>query len=109
VLVGAILAAYPFDHDPMYQFFYRNRFGVEERVWHPYMDEGPWTDDVRVGDVPLAVGQSMTYLVDFGDHWEFEVTLERIEPPDEVRRKPTLLDGQGDPPEQYPNWDGEEW
>jgi hypothetical protein len=109
VLAGAILTAYQFDHDHLYQFSYRNRFGVEECVQHSYLDEGPWTDEVRVGDVPLAVGQSMTYLFDFGDQWEFEVTLERIDPPGEAPHKPLLLDGQGDPPEQYPNWDGEEW
>jgi hypothetical protein len=107
-LAGAILDAYAFDRDHLYEFSYRNRFGVEERVQHRYMDEGPWTDEVRVGDVPLAEGESMTYLFDFGDQWEFEVTLDRIDPPQERPRRPELLDGRGEAPEQYPDWDEEE-
>jgi hypothetical protein len=64
---------------------------------------------VGVGDVPLAVGGSMTYLFDFGDHWEFEVTQEGVDPPAAAPRRPELLDGRGEAPEQYPNWEGEEW
>jgi hypothetical protein len=108
-LAGAILDAYDFDRDHLYQFSYRNRFGVEESVQHPYLDEGPWTSEVRVGDVPLAVGQSMTYLFDFGDCWEFEVTLEQVEPAVKGLPEPVLIDGRGDAPEQYPSWDEEEW
>jgi hypothetical protein len=109
VLAGAILDAYAFDHDHLYEFSYRNRFGVDESVHHPYMDEGPWTSEVRVGDVPLAVGQSMTYLFDFGDQWEFGVTLEGTEPKGEAADRPAVLDGRGDAPEQYPSWGEEEW
>ena len=76
-LASAILDAVEFDHDHLYKFSYRNRFGVLERVNHPYMDEGPWTSEVLVGGVPLRVGQAMTYVFDFGDWWEFDVTLER--------------------------------
>ncbi len=109
VLAGVILDAYAFDHDHLYEFSYRNRYGVKESVQHPYMDEGPWTSEVRVGDVPLALGQSMTYLFDFGDWWEFEVTLEQIEAAGEGAEGPAVLDGRGGAPEQYPSWDDEEW
>jgi len=104
-LAGAILNAYEFDHDHLYQFSYRDLFGGRQVINHPYMDDGPWTSEMRVGDVPLPVGQMMTYLFDFGDGWEFEVTLEQVEPTDRALRKPVLLDGRGDAPEQYPNWD----
>lgn len=50
-LASAILNAVRFDHDHLYEFTYRNRFGVSERVNPPYMDEGPWTSEVLVGDV----------------------------------------------------------
>ena len=108
-LAGAILDAYSFDHDHLYQFSYRSRFGVDESVHHPYMDEGPWTSEVRVGDVPLAVGHSMTYLFDFGDCWEFEVTLEEVDPTVKGLPRPVLTDGYGDAPKQYSSWDEEEW
>jgi len=106
-LASAILNAVEFDHDHLYEFLYQNRFGVLERVNHPDMDEGPWTDKVLVGDVPLRVGQTMTYVFDFGDWWEFEVTLERVDP-DMVIEKPVVLEKHGEPPAQY-GWYGLDW
>ena len=104
-LAGAILNAYEFDHDHLYQFSYRDPFGGRQVINHPYMDEGPWASETRVGDVPLPVGQAMTYLFDFGDSWEFEITLEQVDPAGKTPRKPVLLDGRGDAPQQYPIWD----
>jgi hypothetical protein len=99
-LASAILRAVEFDHDHLYEFSYQNRFGVSERVNHPYMDEGPWTSEVLVGDVPLRVGQTMTYVFDFGDWWEFDVTLERVDP-GMVIEEPVILEKHGEPPSQY--------
>jgi hypothetical protein len=101
-LAGAILNAYEFDHDHLYEFSYRNRFGVWEKVTHPAMDEGPWANEVRVGDVPLQIGQRMTYLYDFGDSWRFDVALERVEAGETESAKPVILDGRGKAPQQYP-------
>jgi len=103
-LAAAILNAFEFDHDHLYQFSYRNRFGALERINHPYMDEGPWASEVLIGDMPLGVGQQMMYRYDFGDNWEFDVTLERIDPVEESVKKPTVLDRRGESPEQYPRW-----
>jgi hypothetical protein len=103
-LASAILNAVDFDHDHLYLFSYQNRFGVWEEIRHPYMDEGPWTDEVLVGDVPLRVGQTMTYLFDFGDYWKFDVTLEQIDP-DMPIKEPVVLKEHGEPPEQYPRWE----
>jgi len=100
VLASAILKAVEFDHDHLYEFKYQNRFGVLERVNHPCMDEGPWTSEVLVGDVPLRVGQTMTYVFDFGDWWEFGVTLERVDP-GMVIEEPVVLEKHGEPPVQY--------
>lgn len=103
-LASAILSAVKFDYDHLYHFSYENPFGALEMINHPYMDEGPWTSDVMVGDVPLRVGQGMNYLYDFGDNWEFDVTLEGVDP-DRAVEKPVLLETHGKPPEQYPSWD----
>jgi hypothetical protein len=99
-LASAILDAIAFNHDHLYEFTYQNRFGVLERVSHPDVEEGPWTRDVLVGDVPLRVGQTMTYVFDFGDWWEFDVTLERVDPGMAIE-KPVVLEKHGEPPEQY--------
>jgi len=100
VLASAILDAVKFDHDHLYEFKYQSRFGVLERVNHPHMDEGPWTSEVLVGDVPLRAGQAMTYVFDFGDWWEFDVTLERVDP-GMVIEEPVVLEKHGEPPSQY--------
>lgn len=104
-LADTIIGAFEFTSDHLYQFSYRNRFGVETHANHPYMDEGPWASEVRVGDVPLQEGQSMTYLYDFGDQWEFEVALEGVEPPDPTMKAPAIREARGQAPEQYPSWD----
>jgi hypothetical protein len=46
-LASAILRAVHFDSDHLYNFKYRNRFGVLEEVNHPYMEDGPWTAKSR--------------------------------------------------------------
>ena len=104
-LAETIIGAFEFTYDHLYRFSYRNRFGVEIHVNHSYLDEGPWTSEVRVGDVPLEEGQSMTYLYDFGDWWEFEVMLERLDPPDRAMKEPAILEARGEAPQQYPSWD----
>ena len=99
-LASAILNAVEFDHDHLYQFSHQNRFGVLEQVNHPDTDEGPWTDEVLVGDMPLRVGQTMTYVFDFGDWWEFNVALERVDP-DMAIEESVVLGKRGEPPAQY--------
>lgn len=99
-LASAILNAVRFDHDHLYLFSYRNRFGVEDQVHHPYSDEGPAGDEVEIGDVPLRVGQTMTFLFDFGDRWEFDVALEHVDPEMAIE-KPVVLEKHGNPPKQY--------
>ncbi|MBI1914976.1 MAG: plasmid pRiA4b ORF-3 family protein [Planctomycetes bacterium] len=104
-LVGAILDCFDFDSDHLYEFTYRDRFGGLARALHPYCDEGPFGDEVRVGEVPLNPGQSMKLVYDFGDNWQFDVKLERIDPPNKRLKKPRVLEKHGKAPEQYPRWD----
>jgi hypothetical protein len=104
-LAGAIINAFEFTGDHLYQFSYRDPFGVETRINHPYLEEEPSTSEVLVGDVLLREGQSMIYLYDFGDQWEFDVALERVDPADAAARDPVILDGRGEAPDQYPSWD----
>ncbi len=106
-LSDSILAAYDFDHDHLYCFEYKNRFGSTAKVNHPYEDEPPWTSEVKIGDIGLMPKDQMTYIFDFGDWWEFSVQLERIDPVDPKLKKPKLLESRGKAPEQYP--DAEEW
>ncbi|MBW2331546.1 MAG: plasmid pRiA4b ORF-3 family protein, partial [Deltaproteobacteria bacterium] len=99
--------AFDFDHDHLYQFSYKNRTGILNRINHPYTDKPPFTDEVLIGDLALKPGTVITYLFDFGDNWEFDVKLERIDPVDHKMKKPVILQSHGDAPEQYPTWDEE--
>lgn len=49
----------------------------------------------------------MLFVYGFGDKWEFDVALERIDPVDPDVQKPVVLESHGEAPEQYPSW--EEW
>jgi hypothetical protein len=103
-LASAILRAVHFDSDHLYKFKYRNRFGVLEEVNHPYMEDGPWAGEIQIGELEVPVGQPMTFLFDFGDMWEFDLVLEKIEA-DATVNKPVLVEIHGEPPEQYPRWE----
>ncbi len=105
-LADAILGVLRFDNDHLYEFLYNNRFGSQVAVHHPQLDEGPWTRDVTVGQLPLAVGQTMTFIYDFGDWWEIEVTLRAVDPAMAIKEA-TLLEERGTPPVQYSYYEDE--
>jgi hypothetical protein len=108
-LSAIILRAFQFeDADHLYRFIYKNRFGTLTEVNHPYVEEPPFTSEVRIGELPLRVGASLTYNFDFGEDWRFEVRLERVDPPDPKIKKPVIVESHGKAPQQYPNWDEEQ-
>lgn len=109
VLSEAILEAFDFDNDHLHLFRYRNRFGIFEVVKHPYTEESPSTAEVKIGELPLRLGSIMEYLFDFGDNWLFEVRLEKLEPMNPKIRKPMVTDERGHAPQQYSNFDDDEW
>ena len=105
-LAHGILKAFGFDSDHLYCFTYKDRFGAIVNVDHPYCDEPLWTLDVRVGDLPLAAGEAMDFLYDFGDNWLFRVRLDRVDPPAAGFSRPIVLEAHGKAPQQYGR---EEW
>ena len=107
-LAHTILRAFKFDSDHLYRFIYTNHLGTSDDINHPYMDEGPFTSEVRVGDVPLPIGGTMDFNFDFGDDWYFEVKLESVDEEDKVLKRPKILESHGKAPEQYPRY-GDEW
>jgi hypothetical protein len=80
---------------------------------------------VTIGSLPIAVGQVMDYIFDFGDYWQFKVQLEAVETdPEEApviakvkgrrsqprNRRPwgEVLESHGQAPPQYPDYDDED-
>jgi hypothetical protein len=108
-LATMIINAYEFDFDHLYKFTYANRFGAAKQVTHPYMEEYPATPEVQIGELPLQPGALMEFVYDFGDWWEFDVILEKVDPPDARMTKPAILESHGESPQQYPIWDEDEW
>lgn len=108
VLASTILASVDFDEDHLYVFSYRNRFGILEQIYHWYMEEALIASEVLVGELSLSLGQTMTFLFDFGDNWEFDLLLEAIEADRDIE-KAEILEGHGEAPEQYEYYDEDEF
>jgi hypothetical protein len=99
-----ILQSFDFDCDHLDMFSYKNQLGRTVQIVHPYMNDSPSTDEVKIADLPLTVGSVMEYLFDFGDNWEFQLQLEEIK--SDLRPEyGEIIASEGKAPEQYPNWE----
>ncbi len=107
-LHDAIQKAFRFDNDHLYQFSFRNRFGIEQRVPHPMCEEEFSTDEFEIKNLPLRIGEKMEYVFDFGDYWQFTIELEKIEPPNPKFKKAKIIESYGKAPEQYPDWEDDD-
>jgi len=112
-LAEAIAHAYGFDFDHAFGFFNRtgNDFLSSERKYELFADmeevaaEHPDSVSVErthVGDVWKILGDSMTFLFDYGDMWRFTITLVGLGKVERKRRYPRVVRREGDAPEQYP-------
>ena len=100
-----ILQAVDFDSDHLDMFSYKNQLGRTVQAFHPYMDDSPTTEEVKIGDLPLVPGSMMEYVFDFGDHWEFQVQLEEINTDDSRDDYGEIIASKGKAPEQYPDYE----
>lgn len=107
-LTDTILAAFDFDKDHLYSYYYKNRFGYTAEINSPNSYEEPHTIEKLIGEIQIPTGSSMKFLYDFGDNWEFEVLLEKINPLDKKIKSPRIIEEHGEPPLQYPDWE-DEW
>jgi len=104
-LAGAILRAFKFDSDHLYDFRYRDQRGKLRVYHHPYTDEGPFTPEIAVGETDLALKDKMHFTFDYGDNWEFEVRLEQIESEPCRRQRVKVMASARKAPEQYPSFE----
>jgi hypothetical protein len=103
-LNNAIQRAFGFDNDHLHYFKYKDRFGHAVFVKHYYMDEPPYSTEVRIGETPLHPGEAMAYVFDFGDNWQFDILLEAIDPPKPEMERAEIIESHGKAPEQYGRW-----
>jgi hypothetical protein len=106
-LAATILDAFRFDHDHLYRFSYRDRFGRTVEIDSPDLLEGDpdnaLADEVAIGDLPLSEGMRLGFLYDFGDQWEFDIEVESLNSGPALK-KPRVLEKHGKAPAQYGGW-----
>lgn len=104
-LASAILNAFDFSHDHLYEFILKTRAGKSQVFVGPSLDGEWFADEVPLGELPLEAGETMVFHYDFGDDWEFLVKLESSDEgicDNEIK----VIESRGDSPMQY-NWDDE--
>lgn len=97
----SIQEAYNFDYGHLYSFFMDGKPWSRERFVSLYEDEGPYVDEVSIGELGLFIGQNILYLFDYGTEWHFRVELEEIQTEGPKPRKPKIIEEKGEAPEQY--------
>ncbi len=109
-LADVILTAFDFDSDHLYSFRFLDTAGLKREYLHPMaMDAEAFSDEITLAELPLSLKGSMKFIFDFGDWWEFNVLLEKVEEDypladDKIAK---LVTEKGEAPEQYPDWDEE--
>jgi hypothetical protein len=77
-LHSAIQHAYNFDDDHLYSFFMDGLLWSDNRFNSPDDLEGPFVDEVCIGDLGLHIGQIVLYLYDFGEMCQIRLVLEEV-------------------------------
>jgi len=103
-LAGAILRAFKFDNDHLYDFRYRDQRGKQCVVNHPESDEGPFTPEIAVCETDLALKDFMIFTFDYGEDWKFNVRLEQIEDEPCRLKRAKVIASEGKAPAQYPSF-----
>lgn len=108
-LSDSILWAFRFDNDHLHAFFMNNRAWDDTACYSsPYAEDGcPTTDKYTIQSVGLKVGQKFLYIFDFGNEWRFECKVLKIL--DEDTKQTELIRIRGKAPEQYPEYDEEDY
>ena len=103
----AVLRAFKFsDTQHLYEFRYRDHLGRGRTYFSPYHeDEVERADEIAVGATELPEKGVMKFLFDYGDSWQFELKLERIDPPGKADAPIKVIESTGKAPEQYPAWE----
>jgi Plasmid pRiA4b ORF-3-like protein len=116
-LAAAIVAAFGFDFDHAFGFYSLLKGNVLRSPvkYELFVDMPDTADESDAGsvertpifDVFRKIGVKMTFVYDYGDHWEFRVELIGQNAKEKGATYPRILKKIGRAPEQYPS-EGEE-
>lgn len=105
----AIQDAYDFDNDHLYVFYVGGTRRTGKPIYCSDTKHGEkTTEETTIEDMALYKGQKFYYLFDFGDMWEFDIDLIKIDKDMPLPIKPVIIETKGESPEQYPSWDEDE-
>lgn len=110
-LCYAILDAFDFDYDHLYDVSFLSTFGYS-LTFHGAPEisyaEYPTTADITIGVLPIQINDEMIFTFDYGDNWQFTIILEQIVPIKNATNEIPdieIIDIKGKAPEQYPSWE----
>lgn len=95
-----IQTAFDFNDDHLYAFYMDNLPFSHHCYNSPIDDDGPFVQDVTIGELRLELGQQFLYLFDFGDEWQFAVQVHAITA-DKTDFAAGIVAEKGEAPEQY--------
>ena len=104
-LCMAILEAYDFYHEHLYEFCMDNKMYSRNSYQYDPMDGGPSTN-IPLDEIGLEKGQNFSLHYDFGDDWMFTIHVQKIGEAKEYA-KAKVIKQKGEV-QQYPDWDDDE-
>lgn len=96
-----ILKSVKFDEDHLYYF--RTGYGNTKKTYYSPECQETFDTLIPLAELQLYEGMQLEYLYDFGDNWEFKITVSRITPG--LLEECLIKKVKGENPEQY----GEAW
>lgn len=105
----AIINAFDFEDDHAHAFFMDNHYWSGYAAFFSMKMHGDerLTKSYKLEKLNLSKGDQFKYLFDFGDEWRFQCKV--LRELDEQIDIPCVIRTVGESPEQYPDWDEEEW
>lgn len=105
----AIIGAFDFEDDHAHAFFMDNHYWSGYAAFFSMKMRGDerLTKNYKLEKMNLSKGDQFKYLFDFGDEWRFQCKVLRVL--EDNVDIPCVIRSVGESPEQYPEWDEEEW
>lgn len=104
-LCKAILSAYEFTDEHLYEFCMDNRM-YSDHSYQSNPEDGEPSTRVKLDKIGLVMKQKFSLHYDFGDDWMFTITVQKITETSE-KVNPTVIKEKGSI-EQYSEWDEDE-
>jgi len=105
----AIINAFDFEDDHAHAFFMDNHYWSGYAAFFSMKMHGDerLTKSYKLEKLNLIKGDQFKYVFDFGDEWRFQCkVLRELE---ELSDIPRIIRSVGESPEQYPEWEDEEY